>query len=72
MIPPPIAANMPSLRPVRAMTGVPKQVATNRAPAIGTWLPPFARAGPFPPFGRDTLADGERGAVCSGVLTGRR
>ena len=38
MTPPPTAANIPILRPVRAMTGVPRQVATNRAPAIGTWL----------------------------------
>ena len=38
MMPPPTAANIPSFRPVRAMAGVPRQVATNSAVAIGTWL----------------------------------
>ncbi len=36
MMPPPMAANIPILRPVRAMTGVPRHVATNKAPAMGT------------------------------------
>ena len=36
MTPPPTAANIPILSPVRAITGVPRHVATNRAPAIGT------------------------------------
>ena len=36
IIPPPTAANIPSLRPVKAMAGVPKQVATKSAVAIGT------------------------------------
>ena len=36
MMPPPMAANIPILRPVRAMTGVPRHVATNSAPAMGT------------------------------------
>ena len=38
MMPPPTAANIPNFRPVRAMAGVPRQVATNKAVAIGTWL----------------------------------
>ena len=37
MMPPPTAANIPILRPVSAMTGVPRHVATNSAPAMGTW-----------------------------------
>ena len=38
MMPPPTAANMPSFSPVRAMAGVPRQVATNSAVAMGIWL----------------------------------
>ena len=49
MIPPPTAANIPSLRPVRAIAGVPRQVATNSAVAMGTWLfpPPFSCLSPW-------------------------
>ena len=51
MIPPPTAANIPSLSPVRAMVGVPRQVATNKAVATGTWLLPPLLLGIMPSIG---------------------
>ena len=44
MMPPPTAANIPSLRPVRAMAGVPRHVATNRAVAMGIWLLSYVKS----------------------------